>query len=93
LKRDAFKLGIAASFAFLGAIAGTAFPILALGALLDNSWLASLVVTALYLGIADVLSKRALEVLKGRDLKLAPTAETLRADARWAHPQWLQTRV
>jgi len=84
LAGDAAKLGVAAGLGLLGAMAATAFLIIGLGALLLNYWLAALIVSVLFLGVAAVLAKQALDDIKKRDLKPTETIETLRADAEWA---------
>lgn len=84
LAKDAAKIGIAVGMAALGAMAGVAFLILALGALIDSYWLSALIVSLALLGIAAVLAKNAKADLAERDLKPTRTMETLRADARWA---------
>jgi hypothetical protein len=84
LARDGARIGIAAGLGLLGAMAGTAFLILALGALIDNYWLSSLLVTVAMLVGAAVLGKGAIDDIKHRDLKPTQTLDTLRADADWA---------
>jgi uncharacterized membrane protein YqjE len=84
LAKDAVKVGIAIGLGALGAMAATAFLIVAIGSLLANYWLSALLVAVIYLGIAAVLAKRAMDDIKHRDLKPTQTIETLRNDADWA---------
>jgi hypothetical protein len=84
LARDAVKIGAAAGLALLGALAATAFLILALGALLGNYWLSTLIVAVLLLGAAAMIGKKAIDDIKQRELKPTETIATLRADADWA---------
>lgn len=84
MAKDGAKLGVAAALGFLGALAATAFVILGLGDLLDNYWLSALIVTAVYLGIAAVMAKGAMNDLKSRSVKPEQTVATLREDADWA---------
>lgn len=87
LAGDAAKLGIAAALALLGAMAATVFLILALGDLFDNYWLAALLVSGLFLGIAAVLGKNAVDDIKRRSVKPEETIDTLRDDVEWAKRQ------
>ena len=84
LGKDASRLGIAAVIGLLGAMAGTAFAIIGLGALIDNYWLSALIVTVVLLGVAATTAKSAIDRMKEQDLKPTQTIETLRADAAWA---------
>jgi hypothetical protein len=84
LVRDGVKIGAAAGLALLGALAATAFLILALGALLGNYWLSTLIVAVLLLGAAAMIGKPAIDDIRERDLKPTETIATLRADADWA---------
>jgi uncharacterized membrane protein YqjE len=88
LGQDAKKLGIAIGLALLGAMAATAFLILGIGDLIDNYWLAALmIVTVAYLGIAAAMGKGAMNDVKTRNLKPSQTIDTLRADAEWARQE------
>jgi uncharacterized membrane protein YqjE len=84
LGRDAAKVGVAAALALLGALAATAFLIVALGDLLDNYWLSSLIVAVVFLSIGGILGRNAIKDVKSRDMKPARTIQTLQADAQWA---------
>lgn len=84
LGRDAAKMGMAAGFAWFGAMAAVTFLILALGALIESYWLSSLIVAAVFLGTAAVLAKNAKADMKQAELKPRQTIETLRADRDWA---------
>ncbi|MDP9347840.1 MAG: phage holin family protein [Gemmatimonadota bacterium] len=84
LARDGAKLGVAAALGLLGAMAATAFLIIALGDLLDNYWLSALLVTVLLLAVAAYLAKSAMNDVKRRGLTPEQTVETLREDVQWA---------
>jgi uncharacterized membrane protein YqjE len=84
LARDGAKLGMAAGLGLLGALAATAFLIVALGDLFDNYWLSALLVAAGLLGAAAYLGKSALADIRERGVKPEATLETLREDASWA---------
>ncbi len=84
LLRNGAKVGVAAAFGLLAALALTAFLILGIGDLIDNYWLAALGVGVLYLILAAVLAKSAINGISGRDLKPTQTIEALREDAEWA---------
>lgn len=84
LARDGAKIGMAVGLALLGAMAATAFLILALGDLFDNYWLSALLVSVLFLGIGAMLAKRAVADVKRRGVKPEQTIETLREDVDWA---------
>jgi hypothetical protein len=87
LAGDGKQLSIAAGITLMGALALTAFLILALGDLLDNYWLSALIVSVLYLGTAAILGRRALADIKRRSMKPQKTIETSRNDVNWAQEQ------
>jgi uncharacterized membrane protein YqjE len=80
----ASKLGVAVGIAIPGLMALTAFLVIGLGDLLDNYWLAALIVGVVMLAVAGVLAKRAIGLLKNGTLGVPETAGTLREDAHWA---------
>jgi uncharacterized membrane protein YqjE len=84
LARDGTRIGIALGLALAGALALVAFLVLALGDMLDNYWLAALIVGLVFVGIGYVLAKRALDDVKRRGLAPQQTIATLREDAAWA---------
>lgn len=84
LARDAGKMGAAAALGLLGAMAATAFLIIGLGDLLDNYWASALLVTIVYLAVAGMLAKSAMNEIKSRGVKPEETLQTLREDASWA---------
>jgi uncharacterized membrane protein YqjE len=84
LARDGAKLGVAVGLALAGVLALTAFAILALGNLLDNHWLAALIVGLLFLAVGGVLAKSAVDDVKRRGLAPQETMASLREDAAWA---------
>lgn len=84
LGRDAAKIGMAVGFALPGVFALTAFLVVGLGDLLDNYWLAALIVGVLFLGIGGFLARDAIADIKRRGLTPKATVETVREDTEWA---------
>ena len=84
LGKDAAKVGAAAGLALMGALAGVAFLIVALGDLLNNYWLSALIVSAVLLMTAVVIGKGAVNDIRSREMKPTQTIRTLQADAAWA---------
>ena len=84
LARDAAKIGIAVGLALIGALAATAFVIIALGELLGSYWASALLVAVVLLGVAAVVAKSAMNDIRNRGVKPEATLETLREDATWA---------
>jgi uncharacterized membrane protein YqjE len=81
--RDGTKLGIAAGLALCGALAVTAFLVIAVGDLLNNYWLGALVVGLVLLAVGGVLARNAVADLK-RGVVPEQTLGSLREDAAWA---------
>ena len=84
LARDGAKIGIAVGLALAGVLALTAFLIVALGNLLDNYWLAALIVGVLFLAIGGLMARNAVNDIKRRGLKPEETIGTLQEDTAWA---------
>jgi uncharacterized membrane protein YqjE len=84
LARDGTKIGIALGLALAGALALTAFLVVALGELFNNYWLSALIVGALFLAIGGVMARNAVNDVKRRGLQPAQTIQTIRDDAAWA---------
>ena len=83
LARDGTKLGIAVGLALCGALALTAFLVIAIGDLLNNYWLGALVVGLVLLGVGAVLARNAVADVK-RNAVPEQTLGSLREDAAWA---------
>ena len=92
LARDGQRLGIAAGLALAGALALTAFLVILLGDLLDNYWLAALIVGVVFLGIGAVLAKNAIADVKKHGLAPRETVGTLKEDAAWAKQEARQVK-
>jgi uncharacterized membrane protein YqjE len=92
LARDGARIGVAVGLALVGALALGAFAVLALGQLLDNYWLAALIVGLVLLGIAYVVGNAAVADVKRRGLGAPQTAESLREDAVWARREMREVR-
>ncbi len=84
LARDGTKIGIAVGLALAGVLALTAFLVVGLGDLLDNYWLAALIVGVLFLAIGGFMAKNAVNDVKRRGLTPDETIGTLREDTAWA---------
>ena len=84
LAEDSGKIAIGAGLALAGALALTAFLILALGGLLNNYWLSALIVGVVLLGIGGFMARSAVADVKRRGLIPAQTVASLREDAAWA---------
>lgn len=84
IARDGAKVGVAVGLALAGALALTAFAVIALGAALDNYWLSALIVGIVLVGIGVVLGRNALADIKQRGLVPKQTLGSLREDAAWA---------
>lgn len=82
--KDATKVGVGIGFGLAGALATTAFLVVALGDLLNNYWLGALIVGVVFLGTGAVLARNAVADIKRRGLKPEQTLDSLREDARWA---------
>ena len=88
----AVKLGIAAAVAGVGALVLVAFLVLLFGDLLDNYWLAALIVGGVLTLIGGVLALSGMRKL--RTVQLAPeaTLETLKEDKAWAQSEIRQVK-
>ena len=82
--RDGAKVGVAFGLALAGALAVTAFLVIALGDVLDNYWLGALLVGVVLLAVGGFLAKSAVNDVKRRGLVPAETVDSLREDAAWA---------
>ncbi|MGZ8378189.1 MAG: phage holin family protein [Gemmatirosa sp.] len=92
LARDGAKVGVAIGLALAGTLALGAFAVLALGQLLDNYWLAALLVGVVLLGLAYVLGNAAVADVKRRGIGVPQTADTLREDAAWARREMREVK-
>ena len=84
LARDGARLGIALGLALAGALALTAFLVIAIGDLLNNYWLGALVVGLVLLGVGAVLARSAIADVKRRGLTPQQSVASLKEDAAWA---------
>jgi hypothetical protein len=84
LARDGARLGVALGLALAGALAVTAFLVIAIGDLLNNYWLGALVVGLVLLGVGAVLARSAIADVKRRGLKPTQSVASLKEDAAWA---------
>ncbi len=81
---DATKVGIGIGLALAGALATTAFLVVAVGAAIGNYWLAALIVGVVLLGAGALLVRGAVADIRARGLVPEQTLATLREDAAWA---------
>jgi xanthine/uracil permease len=84
LARDGTRLGIALGLALAGALAVTAFLVIAIGDLLNNYWLGALVVGLVLLAVGAVLARSAIADVKRRGLTPQQSVASLKEDAAWA---------
>ena len=84
LARDGARIGIALGLALAGALAVTAFLVIALGDLLNNYWLGALIVGVVLLAVGGFLARGAINDVKRRGVTPEQTLSTLREDAAWA---------
>jgi uncharacterized membrane protein YqjE len=84
LARDGTRLGIALGLALAGALALTAFLVIAIGDLFNNYWLGALVVGLVLLAVGAVLAKSAINDVKRRGLTPDQTLASLKENAAWA---------
>jgi uncharacterized membrane protein YqjE len=82
--RDGTKIGIAVGLALGGLLTLIAFLVLMLGDVLNNYWLAALIVGLVLLGVGAVLVRSAVSDIKERGLAPKETVGSLRDDAAWA---------
>lgn len=89
---SAAKLAIAAGLAMVAGLVLTAFLVLLLGELIDNYWLAALLVGAVYAVIGGVMAAGAVKRLK--EISFAPetTIQTLKQDKVWAQSEAQQVK-
>ena len=92
LARDGARIGIAVGFALAGTLAVGAFAVLALGQLLDNNWLAALIVGVVLLAAGYFLGLAAVNDVKRRSIGAPQTADSLREDAAWARQELREVR-
>jgi uncharacterized membrane protein YqjE len=83
VKAMTVKLAIAAALAIPGAIALTAFLVIALGDAIDSYWASALIVGALLLMVAALLARQGIASVKTARDKMQNTAASLGEDARW----------
>lgn len=83
LKEALRAIAIAAVLAIPGALALTAFLIIALGDAIGSYWASALMVGAVLIGTAAVLGRRAAGRAKESTKGMQRTADSLREDARW----------
>lgn len=84
LASDAAKIGIGVGLALPGVFALTAFLVVGLGDLLDNYWLAALIVGVLFVAVGALLAGNAVADIRRRGLAPEATVETVREDGAWA---------
>lgn len=83
LKQMIRALAIAVALAVPGALALTAFLVIALGDAIDSYWASALIIGALLLGGAGILARRGLARVADGKVALDRTAASLGEDARW----------
>ena len=79
----AIKLAIAAALAIPGAIALTAFLVIALGDVMNSYWASALIVGAVLLGVAMILARQGLAMVHDAGVGMQRTAASLAEDVRF----------
>jgi len=81
---------VGGALAYAGLLALLAAVIILLGGVMDNMWLAALIVGLVVAGIGGALAYKGVGALKQADLTPRQTLETLKEDAQWAREQTRQ---
>ena len=87
LARDSARAGTGLMIAWTGTLSLTAALVVGLAQLLDNYWLAALIVGGVFVIVGSIIAKSAMAAVKLRGLSPKQTVETLRQDADWAKDQ------
>ena len=90
--KGATKLGIAAALLAVAGLVLTAFLVLLLGDLLDNYWVAALIVGVVFAIAGALLALSGMRRLKEVQLAPAATIETLKGDKAWAQSEIRQVK-
>ena len=88
----AVRVGIAAAVAGVGAHVLVAFLVLLLGQLLDNYWLAALIVGGVLTLLGGILALSGMRRLKEVSVAPEATMETLKEDGAWARGEIQQVK-
>lgn len=80
-------LAVAAALAVPGAIALTAFLVIALGSAINSYWAAALIVGVVLLAAGALLACRAMANVQNARAGMQQTAESLGEDARWGREE------
>jgi uncharacterized membrane protein YqjE len=83
VKKMAVLVGIAAALAIPGAIAVTAFLVIALGAAINSYWASALIVGIGLLSVAALLVKRGIATVSDGKVGVPRTARSLEENAQW----------
>ena len=88
LAKDGAAIGLAAALGLVGVLVVSAALVLILGEALDGRyWLSALIVGALFLVVAMIMGRRAIEDIKERGIAPRETVASLKEDKRWAAQQ------
>lgn len=90
--KDAAMIAVGGGLLLVGLLVLTAFLVAALGDLLDNYWLAALIVGLVYVVVGGVLARKYLAHLKNDDLGPDQTIQTLKEDKRWLQSEIQQAK-
>jgi hypothetical protein len=93
LAKDSAKIGTAASLAFAGFLALTAFLIAGLGDLLNGKyWLSALIVGVLFFAIGYGMVKSAISDISRRGQSVKHTVDTVKDTGSWAKEEARQVK-
>jgi uncharacterized membrane protein YqjE len=82
--RDAVWIPVWGAVALVGSLVLVTFLVLLIGDLLNNYWLAALIVGVVFTALGGMMAMSSLNKLKSLDMKPETTIRTLEQDKRWA---------
>ena len=82
--RDAVWIPVWGAVALVGSLVLVTFLVLLIGDLLNNYWLAALIVGVVFTGLGGLMAMSSLNRLKSLNMKPETTIRTLEQDKRWA---------
>jgi uncharacterized membrane protein YqjE len=90
--RDMSMIAVGGAIAGVGMLVLTAFLVLLLGSLLQNYWLAALIVGLVFVIIGGVMAWSNLNRLRSADLKPEQTIDSLKEDKQWMQQEIREAR-
>lgn len=90
--RDMSMIAVGGAIAAVGMLVLTAFLVLLLGSLLQNYWLAALIVGLVFVIIGGVMAWSNLNSLRSAELKPEQTMDSLKEDKQWMQQEIREAR-